>query len=109
MRMGEEAYKPLKGEGEQKMMIKTRRTCDICGRPADYCQSFVLNNARRNPASKGFGKDDLSWCSDAEAFFCEEHKDRGWQRNYMEGYESCSKFPLDKFPHMGLYWKEVKA
>ena len=107
--MMDEEYKLLKGEGERVVMIRTRRNCDVCGELAAYRQSFLLRNSRGNPASSGFGGDDISWCSDADAYFCEEHKKDGWRSNYMEGYEPCSQFSLDKFPHMGLFLKEVKG
>ena len=92
---------------EVKYFKKTRccHCCDVCGEVADFRLSFLTPNARCNPASSGYQKDDVSWCSDAEIFVCGAH-----QHNYTlpPGLEWCGTFPLISFPHMGLYWHEVE-
>ena len=101
-------YVPLKGEGETRTLtqISKRYECEICDAPADYRCTFLLENARSNPGSQGFRGDDISWCSDRELFACEQHKKEVWKDHC--GYSICACFPLEKFPHMGLHWVEVK-
>lgn len=67
-------YTPLKGEGEMKFTLqkRVRRECDNCGEPATKRFSFCYINGRRNPASSMYGRDDCTWCSDAEAYSCNE-------------------------------------
>lgn len=102
-----ETYIPLEGEGEQQVIRRTsvRHECEQCGRPAEYRHTYLLENARRNPASTAYGRDDCGWCSDHEIFTCEDHKRHP---PAPDGYGWCSTFPLQKFPHMGLYWREEK-
>ena len=100
----------LPGEGEIKVIkqIRRRQTCDNCGDVAHYRLTFLLPNARINPSSKAFRRDDCTWCSDAHQFSC---KDADCQREMqrMEGYGWCSEFPAsEKFAHMFLYWETVK-
>ena len=110
-------YVPLEGEGKTEIIKRTkvRRGCQLCENPADYRVTFLLPNSRSNPASKGYRGDDISRCSDDELFSCEEHKLDVWNyykkhRNWgsLPEYEFCACFPLKKFPHMGLIWKEEK-
>lgn len=98
-------YTPLEGEGKTETIKRTkvRLGCYKCGKPAEYRITFLLPNARINPASKGYRGDDISWCSDEEIFTCEEHK-----THTLEGYRFCACFPLKNFPHMGLVWREEK-
>ena len=51
----------LKDEGKTETMTrkKMRYTCDNCGEPAHFKHTFLLPNARTNPASKGYGKDEF--------------------------------------------------
>lgn len=79
----------------------------FCGEPATYKCTFLLPNARANPESKGYGGDDISWCSDYEEFACEEHKNAIWKDH--NGYEVCSRYPLDKFRHMGFIRNRVET
>jgi len=96
----------LKGEGETVVVTKTRmrHECHICGEPAHFKHSFLLEGARRNPASSAYGKDDCSWCSDDELFVCKKHEK---ERTPPDGYSWCSTFTAsDRFAHMFLYWQE---
>lgn len=100
----------LPGEGETKTVTskRVRRECAECGEPAHYQQTYLLHGARTNPASKAYGMDDCSWCSDLDHYFCREHKDHG-RRNPPRGYEPCSVFYAnEQFAHRFLRWEEVK-
>ena len=103
-------YKPLKGEGDIEIYtrIRKRHQCDSCGLPATQRVTFLLLNARHNPASAGYRGDDISWCSDDEKFACEDCKVKV-RRNPPSVHDWCSMYPLDRFPHMGLYWEKVEA
>ena len=103
----EKEYVPLKGEGDVQYIKRTRsrHDCDVCGEPADFRISFLLENARSNPASSGYRGDDISWCSDAERYVCAEHRE---ERSAPNGYRWCSTCDLSKFPHMGLYDRDEK-
>ena len=103
----EPAYTPLKGEGEVQYVKRTRcrQECAECGEPAHFRHTYLLGNARRNPASSAYGRDDCSWCSDAESFVCAEHERK---RQAPDGHDWCATFPLATFPHLGLYWSEEK-
>ena len=91
----------------EKKMAKWRE-CDICGLPAAFCITFLLTgNCRANPASNAYGRDDCSWCSDAEAFACRRHE-REVRKNPPAGMSECSIFPLKKFKHMGFYFVKAK-
>lgn len=97
----------LKGEGETKVVVRRneRRDCDNCGEPATRLLTFLMPDARRNPASKAYGRDDCSWCSDYDAYACDACAATG----VPEGYGSCATFPLKNFPHMGLKWRDRDA
>lgn len=56
---GEDEYEPI--------------PCGKCPAPSTRIMSFLYDDYRRNPASSAYGKDDCSWCSDHDAFGCEEH------------------------------------
>ena len=81
------------------------RVCNECGEPATKKITFLLENCRRNPASKAYGRDDCSWCEDDCVFSCDEHAEE-IRRKPPEGMSWCSIFPRDKFKHMFLYWKQ---
>ena len=67
-------YVPLKGEGETKTVVSTRRRrcCDNCGEAATKRFSYCYVNGRSNPASSMYRRDDCTWCSDAEAYACND-------------------------------------
>ena len=97
----------LPNEGDTIVSTETRlrRKCEICGEPSHYKQTFLLPNARSNPASNGYHKDDISWCSDTHMFLCKEHRNNG----SLDGYEVCSLFPAsERFAHMFLYWSKTE-
>jgi len=81
--------------------------CQVCGLPA-ICRITYLaaGNCRANPASNAYGRDDCSWCSDAEAFACKHHKQQV-QRDLPIGMSWCATFPLKNFKHMGFYFVKL--
>ena len=97
----------LPGEGEKKIVERTRvrEECEQCGELATKKHTYLLHNARCNPGSSGYGKDDISWCSDHEAFTCDSCR-----KPRFEGYECCSTFSVSpentRFAHMFLRWAE---
>lgn len=60
--------------------------CENCGEFAIERHLLSLPNARTNPASTGYGKDDISRCSDAEAYSCGSDECNKSLKN-KEGYE----------------------
>jgi len=92
-------------EGTRRVIeqVYTRHECECCGEPATKRHSFLLENARNNPASFGYRKDDISWCADDEAFTCDECK-----KPTRDGMECCATFPGDSFPHMTHFFREVR-
>lgn len=101
----------LPGEGETKTVTsrRIRKGCDVCGERADYQVTYLLPNARRNPASSAYGRDDCSWCSDTIRHYCAECCKHGNRWPEVEGYETCSMFPaIERFAHMFLEWVEAK-
>ena len=101
-----ETLEILPGEGETQTVVRTRirHECYVCGEPAHYKHTYLLDGARRNPASSAYGKDDCSWCEDESRFVCTEHKN---ERSAPEGYSWCSTFSAtERFAHMFLYWRE---
>ena len=84
------------------------KTCQECGESATKRITFLYEDSRRNPASSGYGKDDISWCSDDEAFSCDAHE-KEIRNNPPRDMNDCSVFTReDRFEHMFLYWKETK-
>lgn len=96
---------PEEGKIEKIERIKVRKECDICGEPAHYKFTWLLNGMRSNPASSAFGKDDCSWCEDACNFSCRKCYNKVHPPN---GYTECSIFPAtERFAHLFLYWDIV--
>lgn len=96
----------LPGEGEMVVVVKTRKRheCEICGNPAAYKHTFLLNGARANPASSAYGRNDCLWCQDDARYVCAEHKN---ECRAPDGYEWCSTFEAKKhLAHLFLYWDE---
>ena len=97
----------LPGEGEVKVVERkrVRIECGNCGEPATHRHTYLLPNARSNPASKGFGGDDISWCSDHDEFVCDE-----CPKPQIDGMRWCSSFSITpdnkRFAHMFLQWRE---
>ena len=105
----DETLETLPGEGDVETVVKTRtrHECDVCGEPAHYKHTFLLEGARRNPASRAYGKDDCSWCEDAHRFVCAEHEKDLYP---PDGYVYCATFPASgRFASMFLYWREAKT
>lgn len=104
-----ETLDKLPGESETKIVKKTRvrRCCDICGEDAHFKLTYLLPNARSNPASKGYLGDDISWCEDACTYLCRQHGNVDWYKlPNKEGYEKCSLFPAnERFAHLFLEWQ----
>lgn len=100
----EEPLDILPGEGKIKTVTseQIRICCDECGEPAYYKHSYLLPNARSNPASSGYGGDDISWCSDEGAYTCKKCK-----KPVIDGYNWCATYTASKrFAHMFLKWEE---
>lgn len=96
-------------EGEKRFSTQVckRRVCEICGEVATHQLTFLLPNARRNPASRGYGKDDISWCSDDKMFVCNDCEKAKYDIAKGKGMEWCADFPYgERFKHLFLYWKE---
>lgn len=93
----------LPGEGDVEMIkvTKIRKTCEECGEPAHYRHTFLLPNARRNSSSSAYGRDDCSYCMDAEKFVCREHNTDRFR--HIDNYEWCSTFRASaRFAHLFL-------
>ena len=90
------------GDIKTESFIRCWRECQLCELPARYRHSFLLPNSRSNPESRGYGKDDISWCSDDEMFACEEHKRD--VENCHNTMEWAGTYTLSNFKHMGFYW-----
>ena len=97
-------------EGEVRILkqVCKRRECEVCSEPASHMLSFLLPNARGNPASSACGKDDISWCSDMKMFVCEAHEKDRRRLAGEKGMEWCATYSFDRFKHMFLYWEKEK-
>lgn len=106
---GSKTVEKLPGEGDVRIRkeIRRRHECEECGEPATRKHTFLYDNARSNPASKGFGRDDISWCADASSFSCDEHE-RKLQNDPPNGMRWCSTFYGPRFAHLLLFWDEVQ-
>lgn len=99
-----DSIKFAEGDIEVVRRILVRHECDRCGEPATKRHTYLLPDARRNPASSAYGRDDCTWCSDEERFTCDEHK----REPHIEGYGWCSTFTYnDRFAHMFTYWRDL--
>ena len=95
-------------EGDIRKQVAKRRDCEVCGELAAKRLTFLLPHSRSNPSSTGYGKDDISWCSDSEVFVCDEHETDAREIGRNRGVEYCSTFFYERFPHVFLYWVEIK-
>lgn len=85
---------------EMKLILKSRVAHECaCGELATKQHTYLLPNPRSNPQSKGYRRDDISWCSDHEEFVCDT-----CPRPDVGGYEWCATFGANKFPHLFLTW-----
>lgn len=80
---------------------RERHICEQCGEPAHFMHDFLMENYRTNRASKAYGKDDCSWCSDTSVFVCRDCKPET-----PAGHDpGSSVFPAtEQFAHLFLYW-----
>lgn len=88
--------------------ICKRETCEQCGKPATWQLTFLLKNARSNPASKAYGRDDCSYCSDEKMFVCDKCAEDKYKIARDLDMDWCSAFPFKNFRHLFLNWKEIK-
>ena len=102
--------------GDQKIitMEYVQKTCDECANPATKRITFLYENARQNPASKGYRGDDISWCSDAEALSCDDCQNvvRGKKPENMSwaGTFTCYKDgEFTDLAHMVCDWQEIET
>ncbi|HDY88492.1 MAG TPA: hypothetical protein ENH82_10345 [bacterium] len=93
------------GDTKTETFIRKWHECQFCELPARYRIGFTLPNARSNPASSGYGKDDISWCSDDQMYACEEHKKQ--IEHCHDTMIWCSTIQLKGYKHMGFYWDKV--
>ena len=101
----------LDGEGDIQVIHRARERipCDYCDNTPDQLNTYLLPNARHNPKSSAYGRDDCSWSSDHNVFSCEQCRKEnfGGTRPNIEGYEPCATIPLTKqFSHLFLRWRE---
>lgn len=100
----------LPGEGDTKTETykRVRRECDNCGEPATQRHTFLYENARSNPASSGYRRADISFCSDAEMWSCDACEDVV-RRAVPPAMAWGATFGASQYyAHMFLYWQEVK-
>ncbi len=90
---------PREGDIRTIKQEYVRHECETCGAPATTRHSYLYPNARRNPASSAYGKDDIGYCSDAEAFVCD-----ACPCPRHDGMEWCSTFSSERFAHMLHFW-----
>jgi len=76
------------GPCDCRVVEKPKRICTVCGGHARYVVTWLLPNARTNPASSGYRRDNISYCSDRTTNRCEEHKNH--QRFPERGFEWCA-------------------
>lgn len=92
--------------GDRRVEVYARRKCDACGEEATSVLTYLLSGARSNPASAGYGRDDVSHSADFEAFACEAHVDE-MMRSAPPGYEWCARFWGERaLPRLG-YWRTI--
>ena len=93
----------LPGQDSMRTTIehKERRRCEMCGEHAHFKRSYLLEGYRTNRASKAFGKDDASWCSDVDVFVCRDCKPET-PEGYDPGYSEFAA--TERFAQMFLYW-----
>lgn len=100
--------------GEQKLIIRKtyEHECWACAAEATYCNTYLdhsQGNPRANPASKAYGKDNISWCADYEQFLCSEHHAANYKDDVPEGFEWCSTFEKAKFEHMFRFTRDTEV
>lgn len=92
------------GATRTRTEVLIREACEECGEDATRRITFLLEDARRNPASSGYRRDDCSWCSDSASFACDEHE-RKVKQAPPDGMSWCATFQCnDTFAHMFMRW-----
>lgn len=102
----------IKGEGDVKhsTQVRKRRECDNCGEPATKRISYCYVNGRRNPASSMYGRDDCTYCSDAEAFSCDKCEREVERACCPDGMNWGGTFTANApNAHMFLQWVETDS
>lgn len=95
--------------GDTKTIIKeyVRCECENCGEPAEFKRTYLAPNARSNPASSAYGRDDCSWCSDHDELLCAKCNAARVEVAVPDGYGWCSTFQNSpRFQHMFHRWAE---
>ena len=91
---------------KRTLSVCVRKKCEICEELATEQVTFLLPNARSNPASRGYGKDDISYCSDDKIFVCEEHEQDKFDIAEKKGMKWAGTFSFgERFGHLFLEWK----
>jgi hypothetical protein len=100
-----DTIKALPGEGDVRTQVRVRRECAVCEEPATKRITYLYEGYRSNPASSAYHYDDCTWCSDDEAFACDEHT-REVERDAPEGMQWAGTFDGTKphLSHMLLCW-----
>jgi hypothetical protein len=84
--------------------VWTRRRCDECGDPATRRATYLRNQARTNPGSRGYGRTDLNYCSDRDIHLCEV-----CQPPFLTHYYRHQIFLGTDYPHMLFHWKKISV
>lgn len=102
----------LPGEGETKVVERTRvrRECENCGEPAFYLNTYLNDadvGARRNPASRAYGRDDCTFISDHNQYLCGGCHQTVPHVGVPEGFGYCATFEaVPRFAHRFLVWED---
>lgn len=84
----------------QSLFADEERCCEECGEIATRQVTYLYKNARSNRASSGYGKDDISLCSDGVAYTCNACVEKV-QREGPDGMDWCSTtFGKERYPHL---------
>ncbi len=94
------------GQTETITRVARWHECDECSNPASHRVTFLLENARYNPRSSAYGRDDCSRCSDLDAYACRKHLEQT-VREAPSGYSWCAHMALKSHKHMGFYWHTI--
>jgi len=79
-----------------------------CEKPATHRLTYLRPNARGDPQSTAFHRDDSSRCSDQDVFVCDEHKEYKYKIEKELGLVWCASFGYERFKNMFEWWEEIK-
>jgi len=98
-------------EGDVRIVTQKfcRHECETCGEPATKEHTYLMPNARNNPASSGYGKDDISWCSDFKLFSCDDCSEKNREENVPDGYRWVATFSFERFEHLFFFWNDIST